>query len=96
MKTANAPKPKADIPDLVRRRLGELRTLRDEIRVKLNLTGKEARERWRRLETQARVVEADVRGARRQGMRALAKLVEEMKRFKNRLLDKAAPISRVS
>ena len=98
MQIAKRPKTKtsnADVPDLVRRRLAELRTLRDEIRVRLNLAGKEARERWRGLETRVRSAEAAVRRARSQRVRTLAKLVTEVKQFRNRLLEKAAPISRI-
>ncbi len=81
--------------EFVRRKLAELRTLRDELRVKVNLAGKEARERWRRLEAQARAAEAHARGGHPASGRSLAKLVEELKRFKNRLLEKAAPMVRI-
>ena len=36
-------------PNAVRRRLADLKTLRDMVRVDINLAGKEARERWRRI-----------------------------------------------
>jgi hypothetical protein len=81
--------------EFVRRKLAELRTLRGEIRVKMNLAGKEARERWRRLEAQARAVEAHARGGHPTSGPSLAKLVDELKRFKNRLVEKAAPILRI-
>ncbi len=49
--------PETDIVDIVQNSLSALRTLRDEIRVDLNLAGKEVRDRWRRLETRVRAAE---------------------------------------
>jgi hypothetical protein len=98
MKTASAPRaktPSADHSVLVRKRLAELRTLRDEIRLKLNLAGKEARDRWRKLEARVEAAENHVRGARRQSARSLSKLVEDLRRFRNHLLEIATPMLRI-
>ncbi len=56
--------------------LNELRTLRDEIRVKLHLVGQEAREQWEkhlephigRLEQQLKESSADTRDALKEGL----------------------------
>jgi hypothetical protein len=47
----------------VRRRLADLKTLRDMVRVDLNLAGKEARARWQRIEARISAVENRVRGS---------------------------------
>lgn len=82
---------RSDLPRAVGSRLAELRTLRGELRLQLNLAGKEARDRWRELEARVRAAEADVRGAPR-NVGNLAKLIQEVRRFRNRLMERAAPI----
>jgi CBS domain-containing protein len=49
--------PETDLIELVESSLAVLKTLRDEIRVDLNLAGKEVGDRWRRLETRLRAAE---------------------------------------
>jgi len=82
--------PETDVSELVRNSLAALKTLRDEIRVDLNLAGKEARDRWWRLEARLRAAEMRARDSRREGARSLASLVESAKQFRTRLRDKSA------
>ena len=77
----------ADLGELVQNSLAALKTLRDEVRVDLNLAGKEMRERWRRLETRLCAAEAGAREARRDGGARLAAMVATAKEFRDRLRD---------
>ena len=47
--------------DGVHRGVAELKTLRDQLRVKLNLAKKEARDRWHRLEERIRSAQERIR-----------------------------------
>lgn len=85
--------PETDINDIVRNSLSALRTLRDEIRVDLNLASKEVRDRWRRLEARLRAAETHARDARLDAARNLAGVVDSAKQFRNRLRDKSTPAS---
>jgi CBS domain-containing protein len=85
--------PETDITDIVRNSLSALRTLRDEIRVDLNLAGKEVRDRWRRLEPRLRAAETHAREARLDAARNLTGVVDSAKQFRNRLRDKSTPTS---
>jgi hypothetical protein len=85
--------PETDITDIVRNSLSALRTLRDEIRVDLNLAGKEVRDRWRRLEPRLRAAETHAREARLDAARNLTGVVDSAKQFRNRLRDKSTPAS---
>ncbi|MCY0987282.1 hypothetical protein OV203_09120 [Nannocystis sp. ILAH1] len=51
------------LKDTLENSMQELRTLRDEIRVRLNLAGKEARDRWEQLEPKLEQLEQQVRSA---------------------------------
>lgn len=86
--------PETDVTDLVQNSLAALRTLRDEIRVDLNLAGKEVRDRWRRLEVRLQAAETRARETRREGARSLAALIENAKDFRTRLVEKAKASSR--
>lgn len=68
--------------EVVRSSLDALKTLRDEIRVDLNLAGKEMRERWNHLEGQVRL--AEIR-ARADGATSLDAVIESVKKFRNSL-----------
>ena len=81
--------PETDVKELVHNGLAALRTLRDEIRVDLNLAGKDLRDRWRRLEARLRAAEIHARDARHEAARDLAGVVENAKQFRNRLRDKS-------
>jgi hypothetical protein len=76
--------PETDISEMIRNSLAALRTLRDEIRVDLNLAEEEARDRWRRLESRLRAAEARARADRAQPQ-VLKTLLENAKQFRTRL-----------
>ena len=82
--------PENDAKELVRNSLALLRALRDEIRVDLNLAGKEVRDRWRRLETRLRAAETRARDTRRGGERALHALVEAAQQFRSDIRKEAS------
>ena len=81
--------PEMDLAQFVQNSLAAIRTLRDEIRVDLNLAGKEVRDRWRRLEARLQAAEQQARETRREAARDLAGLVETAKQFRSRLRGKA-------
>jgi len=83
--------PETDISDLVQNSLSALRTLRDEIRVDLNLASKEVRARWRRLEARLRAAETHAREARRDAAHNLSTVVDSAKQFRTRLREKTLP-----
>ena len=64
--------------DAVRRRLAELKTLRDMVRVDINLAGKEARERWRR---RINTVEKRVRASA--GFQSLESLIQVVRDYRS-------------
>lgn len=66
-----------------------LKTLRDEIRVDINLGGKEVCDRWRKLESRIQAVETRAHSAGLEGAASLATLVEHARQFRSRLRDKA-------
>jgi CBS domain-containing protein len=88
--TPGAQPPDTDAKDFVENGLAALRTLRDEIRVDLDLAGKDVRDRWRRLEARFRAAEAHARGAGRDAARNVAELVESARKFRSRLRAKEA------
>jgi CBS domain-containing protein len=88
------PTSETDVFDLVQNSLAALRTLRDEIRVDLNLAGKEVRDRWRRLETRLRAAEMRARATRSEGAQDLATLVETAHSFRARVREEVASQSR--
>jgi CBS domain-containing protein len=65
-----------DVSDLVHNSLAALKTLRGEIRNDLGLARDQVRDRWQRVEARLRAAGASSQGARRQGVRRLAALVE--------------------
>ena len=71
----------------VHKRVAELKTLRDQVRVNLNLATKEARDRWHRLEERIRSAQERIR--RSKGVHALGPLVESVKRFRTSLRRKS-------
>ena len=83
--------PETDVTDLVQNSLSALRTLREEIRVDLNLAGKEVRDRWRRLEARLRAAETHAREARRDAAHNLTGVIDSAKQFRTRLRDKTLP-----
>ncbi len=65
----------------VRRRLAELKTLRDMVRVDINLAGKEARERWRQIEARINTVEKRVRESA--GFQSLESLIQVVQDYRS-------------
>jgi CBS domain-containing protein len=82
--------PETDLTEFVQNSLAAIRTLRDEIRVDLNLAGKEVRDRWRRLEARLQAAEQHARETRREAARDLAGLVQTAKQFRSRLREKTS------
>jgi CBS domain-containing protein len=81
--------PEEDLASVAQSTLDALETLRDEIRVDLNLAGKEVRDRWRKVEAGLYAAEIKVRHAGHEGIRELAHLVERAQRLRRRLHDRA-------
>lgn len=78
--------------EVVRNSLDALQTLRDEIRVDLNLAGKEMRDRWKRLESQVHV--AEIRAAATHALDSATSLgaaIENVRKFRNALLRPESP-----
>jgi len=82
-----------ELSALVANSVAALKTLRDEIRLDLNLASKEARDRWRRLEARLRAAETRAHTTQRRGLRNLAELVESAKQFRTGLRQKGASAS---
>lgn len=80
--------PETDAAELARNSLAVLKTLRDEMRVDLNLAGKEVRDRWRRLEPRLRA--AELRAKATGQVRALAALVASAKELRRGLRQRKA------
>jgi CBS domain-containing protein len=74
-----------DLETVAQSTLDALETLRDEIRVDLNLAGKEVRDRWRKVEARLHAAENRVRHAGHEGIRELANLVDSAQRLRERL-----------
>jgi CBS domain-containing protein len=85
--------PETDITGFVQSSLAVLKTLRDEIRADINLAGKEARDRWPRLEARLRAAETDAHEVRVEAARNLASMVENAREFRTRLRDKTSAAS---
>jgi hypothetical protein len=64
------------------RRGAQLRTLRDEVRVKLHLAGMDARDRWRELEPEVDAALAKIEDATG---RALDRLIRKIEKFNDSL-----------
>jgi CBS-domain-containing membrane protein len=83
------PASEGELAELVANGAAALRTLRDEIRVDLNLAGKELGDRWRRLEARLHAVETHAHESRAEAARNLAGLVAAAKQFRDRVRDRA-------
>jgi CBS domain-containing protein len=76
----------ANVAEVIRNSVDALKTLRDEIRVDLNLAGKEMRDRWKRLENQVHV--AEIRAAVARAPEAAASfdvVIESVRKFRSSL-----------
>lgn len=80
---------RTDVVTFVQNSLEALKTLRDEIRMDMNLASKELRNRWRRLESQLRAAEIRARSARLEGAANLAALIENARQFRRNLREKS-------
>ena len=91
---ADAETPETDLFQLAQNSRAALETLRDEIRVDLNLAGKELRDRWRWLETRLHAAETRVRKARRGGARSFARLVDSARQLRADIHEKSTSAAR--
>jgi len=70
-------------------RLGDLTTLRDRIRVDLHLAGMDLRDEWKKLERQLPAVDQALEPLETATREALERLIEDLRRFGERLRDGA-------
>jgi hypothetical protein len=75
----------AELKDEVKKGLEHLRTLRDEVRVRLHLAGMEVKEEWNKLEPHLLDVEQAAREASEASRRAVAEAVESLKKLRQSL-----------
>ena len=75
----------AELKDEVKKGLDHLKTLRDEVRVRLHLAGMEAKEEWNKLEPHLLDVEQSAREATEASRRAVADAVEKLKKLRESL-----------
>jgi hypothetical protein len=75
----------AELKDEVKKGLEHLRTLRDEVRVRLHLAGMEAKQEWNKLEPHLLDVEQAAREASEASRRAVAEAVESLKKLRQSL-----------
>lgn len=83
-----------DLQQQLRRALDDLKTMRDEIKVRLHLAGMEAKTRWNEdLEPRLAEIEGQIKGAGERVSEAartsLGELTEAVKGFRASLQDKA-------
>jgi CBS domain-containing protein len=86
--------PETDLSEFVRNGMEALKTLRGEIRVDLNLAGKEMRDRWRRLESRVQAAERRHTDTPCQKSGSLAALLENAKLFRTRLREDSKTTSK--
>jgi len=72
----------AALKEEVKKGLDHLRTLRDEVRVRLHLAGMEARDEWNKLEPHLFEVEQAAHEASETSRRAVADAVERLKKLR--------------
>lgn len=75
----------AELKDEVKKGLEHLRTLRDEVRVRLHLAGMEAKQEWNKLEPHLLDVEQAAREASEASRRAVAEAIESLKKLRQSL-----------
>ena len=75
----------AELKDDLKRGLEHLRTLADEVRVRLHLGSMQAKDEWNRLEPHLREVEQAAREASEASRRAVAEAVESLKKLRDSL-----------
>jgi predicted nucleic acid-binding Zn-ribbon protein len=74
-----------DLKDEIKKGLDHLRTLRDEVRVKLHLAGMEAKAEWNKLEPHLFDVEQKAHEASDASRHAVAEAVEKLKKLRDSL-----------
>jgi hypothetical protein len=75
----------AELKDDLKRGLEHLRSLADEVRVRLHLGSMEAKNEWNRLEPHLHEVERTAREATEASRRAVAEAVESLKKLRDSL-----------
>jgi hypothetical protein len=75
----------AELKEEVKKGLEHLRTLRDEVRVRLHLAGMEARAEWNKLEPHLHDVEHAAREASEASRRAVSEAVHSLKKLRDSL-----------
>jgi hypothetical protein len=75
----------AELKEEVKKGLEHLRTLRDEVRVRLHLAGMEAKQEWNKLEPHLLDVEQAARDASDASRRAVTEAVESLKKLRQSL-----------
>jgi hypothetical protein len=74
-----------ELKEEIQKGLDHLRTLRDEVRVRLHLAGMEAKGEWNRLEPHLFEVEQKAHEASDVSRRAVAEAVEKLKKLRDSL-----------
>jgi hypothetical protein len=76
----------ADLKDDVKKGLEQLKTLRDEVRVRLHLAGMDAKDEWnKKLEPHLFEVEQAAHDASETSRRVVTEAVEKLKKFRDSL-----------
>jgi hypothetical protein len=75
----------AELKDEVKKGLEQLKTLRDEVRVRLHLAGMDAKQEWNKLEPHLFEVEQAAREATEASRHAIGEAVERLKKFRQSL-----------
>ena len=75
----------ADVGEILAKELDQLRTVRDELRVKLHLGGAEAKERWEQLEKSWSQAEAKLRRLRDESKEDLDHVSEAARNLLNEI-----------
>jgi hypothetical protein len=74
-----------DLKEELKKSLALLRTIRDEVRVKLHLAGMEAKEAWKKLEPRVDAVERVAHDASEASRAAVADALKLLKEFRETL-----------
>jgi hypothetical protein len=75
----------AELKDEVKKGLEHLKTLRDEVRVRLHLAGMDAKDEWNKLEPHLLDVEQSARDATEASRKAVGDAVEKLKKLRDSL-----------
>ena len=75
----------AELKDEVKKGLDQLKTLRDEVRVRLHLAGMEVKDEWNKLEPHLFDVEQSAKEATEASRRAIVEAVDRLKKLRESL-----------